>query len=279
MPLLPVNGYDIFYADDDFVDPWIPHETVFMQPWLLGNHTRFRAWVPAFAGEYRVIRMDRRGLGRSGAPTADFEFALDPLLDDFTAVLDALGIDAVHYVGESTGGMFGIAFAAKHPQRVKSLVLCATPTSLTATAAGFTVDGYVDGPTAVMTMGSRRYADTLALRASVAAQDPMEIRERWEHVARMPPDTIASIIGMVTDARFDVTSLLPAIRAPTLLLTPGASEVLAGDDQPAIRGLIPRCEEVIFENAAHTIFFDHRDECIDAARNFVRRHTATAGRS
>ena len=273
MPEVRVGSGNIFYADDDYGDSSIAHDTVFMQPWLLGNHTRFRNWVAAFAGEYRVIRMDRRGLGLSEAPPADFEFARDPLIDDFAAVLDAIGIDAVHYIGESTGGMLGIAFAAKYPERVKSLVLCATPTSLAATATGFAVEGYEDGPTAVMAMGSHLYADAISDRASSGARSAAEIRERWRQVAGIPPHTIASIIRMATDVQFDVTSLLPAIQAPTLLLTPGASEVLALDERPAMSELIPRCEQVLFEDAAHTIFVDHGDQCIDASREFIRRHT------
>ena len=274
MPAVRIGTCDIYYADDGFVDTWAPHETVFMQPWLLGNHTRFRSWVPAFAGEYRVIRMDRRGLGLSTEPDPDFEFALDPLIDDFAAVLDAIGIDAVHYIGESTGGMLGIAFAAKYPERVKSLVLCATPSSLTATAAGFAVEGYADGPTAVMAMGSHLYADAIGDRASTGARSATEIRERWRQVAGMPPHTIASVIRMATDAQFDVTSLLPGIQAPTLLLTPGASEVLTLDGQPSMSELIPQCEQVIFEDAAHTIFVDHSEQCIDASLDFIRRHAA-----
>jgi pimeloyl-ACP methyl ester carboxylesterase len=279
MPNVRVNGCDFFYADDDFVDPWRAHDTVFLQPWLLGNHTRFRSWVPALAAEYRVIRMDRRGLGLSSVSGRDDEFTLDQMLDDFDAVLDAIGIDAVHYVGESTGGMLGIAFAARYPQRVKTLVLCATPASLTATAPGFAIDGVGDGPTAVMAMGSQEYARTLAERASRGAstEGAHEIRERWEHVARMQPRTIAAIIRMATDTRFDITALLPQVQAPTLLLTPGASEVLTADGQPAMSELIPHCEQVIFANAAHTIFFDYRQHCIDLARDFIRRHTGYDG--
>jgi pimeloyl-ACP methyl ester carboxylesterase len=175
--------------------------------------------------------------------------------------------------------MLGIAFAAKHPERVKSLVLCATPTSLTATAAGFAVEGYADGPTAVMAMGSHLYADAISDRASTGAESATEIRERWRQVAAIPPHTIASIIRMATDARFDVSSLLPAIHAPTLVLTPGASEVLALDQRPAMSELIPRCEQVIFEDAAHTIFVDHGDQCIEAAREFIRRHCEAGQRA
>ena len=90
----------------------------------------------------------------------------------------------------------------------------------------------------------------------------------------MSPHTIASVIRMATDAQFDVTSLLPAIQAPTLLLTPGASEVLTRDNQPSMSELIPRCEQVVFEDAAHTIFVDYREQCIDTSRDFIRRHSA-----
>ena len=89
----------------------------------------------------------------------------------------------------------------------------------------------------------------------------------------MPPHTIASVIRMATNAQFDVTSLLPAIQAPTLLLTPGASEVLTLDGEPSMSELIPQCEQVTFEDAAHTIFVDHSEQCIDASRDFIRRHT------
>jgi len=36
--------------------------------------------------------------------------------------------------------------------------------------------------------------------------------------------------------------------------------------------LIPQCEQVVFANAPHTIFFDYRQQCIDAARDFIGRH-------
>ena len=125
-----------------------------------------------------------------------------------------------------------------------------------------------------MAMGSADYARALATRAAqhASAEGALEIHERWEHVALMQPHTIAAIIRMATDPRFDITAWLPRIQAPTLLLTPGASEVLNADGQPTMSALIPQCEQVVFANAPHTIFFDYRQQCIDAARDFIGRH-------
>jgi 3-oxoadipate enol-lactonase len=44
-------------------------------------------------------------------------------MSDFIGMLDALKIERVHYVGESLGSILGIALAATHPERVKSLTL------------------------------------------------------------------------------------------------------------------------------------------------------------
>lgn len=88
-------------------------------------------WEPQVAAlerRYRVLRYDTRGHGASSAPTG--RYSLEMLAGDFVALLDALGIDEVHFVGLSMGGMIGQALALDHRQRLKSLVLCDTMASI-----------------------------------------------------------------------------------------------------------------------------------------------------
>jgi 3-oxoadipate enol-lactonase len=47
-------------------------------------------------------------------------------VEDAVALLDALEIPAVHFVGLSMGGMIGQGLALGHPQRLLSLSLCST---------------------------------------------------------------------------------------------------------------------------------------------------------
>src|SRR5580658_6339211 len=58
---------------------------------------------PVFAAGFRVLRIDMRGHGGSDPVAGDYTMAA--LAQDVAAIIDALGIAAVHYVGLSIGGM------------------------------------------------------------------------------------------------------------------------------------------------------------------------------
>jgi 3-oxoadipate enol-lactonase len=73
---------------------------------------------------YQVLRYDTRGHGGTDAPEG--AYTLDELGDDAICLLDALGIDVVHWVGLSMGGMIGQCLALNHADRLRSLVLCDT---------------------------------------------------------------------------------------------------------------------------------------------------------
>lgn len=74
--------------------------------------------LPALASQYEVIRYDRRGYGRSTAPSAPYSN-----LADLEAVLRRLGLARVHLVGSSSGGALAIDYALAHPEGVASLTL------------------------------------------------------------------------------------------------------------------------------------------------------------
>ncbi len=87
----------------------------------IADHTMFDGLVDELRRDHTVIRYDLRGFGRSPAPTADFDH-----VDDAAAVLDRLGLTRVSVVGNSFGGMVGLRFTARHPERVTRLLLLAT---------------------------------------------------------------------------------------------------------------------------------------------------------
>ena len=84
-------------------------------------------WEPQideFSKNFQILRYDTRGHGKSSAPPGSY--TMDLLVDDAVALLDALGIEKVHWVGLSMGGMIGQGLALKFPERLKSLTLCNT---------------------------------------------------------------------------------------------------------------------------------------------------------
>ncbi len=73
---------------------------------------------------YQVLRYDTRGHGGSDAPSG--AYTLDMLGDDALGLIDALGIEKVHFVGLSMGGMIGQYLALNHADRLENLVLSDT---------------------------------------------------------------------------------------------------------------------------------------------------------
>jgi len=71
-----------------------------------------------------VLRYDTRGHGGSEVPAG--AYTLDELVADAVALLDALAIRTVDFVGLSMGGMIAQGLALHHPQRLHRLALCDT---------------------------------------------------------------------------------------------------------------------------------------------------------
>lgn len=109
------NGQKSHYIENDFTDPWKPHDTILIQHGF-GRHAAFwYHWVPILSRRYRVIRRDLRGHGYSTYPkTGDgYAYTSDTILDEMIETLDELGVEKVHFLGESTGGMLGEILAAR----------------------------------------------------------------------------------------------------------------------------------------------------------------------
>jgi 4,5:9,10-diseco-3-hydroxy-5,9,17-trioxoandrosta-1(10),2-diene-4-oate hydrolase len=80
--------------------------------------------VAVLASSFRVIAPDQPGFGRSDKPTEHpqyFTYSSGAL----AALLDGLGVDRVHLVGNSLGGGTAVRFALRYPDRVGRMVLMA----------------------------------------------------------------------------------------------------------------------------------------------------------
>ncbi|MFT4187014.1 MAG: alpha/beta fold hydrolase [Aeromicrobium sp.] len=119
MPLLEVNGTQVHVTDTGGDGPAV----------VFGHGLLFSGWmfhhqVDALKDRYRCVTIDWRGQGQT--PPALGGYDMDTLCDDLVGVLDALGLDRVHYVGLSMGGFVGMRFASRHPRRIETLALLDT---------------------------------------------------------------------------------------------------------------------------------------------------------
>ena len=77
-----------------------------------------------FTQHFRLVRYDRRGHGRSDAPSGPY--SMERLGRDVLAILDALGIERINWCGLSMGGMVGQWLGAHAPNRIDKLILSNT---------------------------------------------------------------------------------------------------------------------------------------------------------
>lgn len=119
-------------AGIDFAYRWDgnPNGPVLMMAHAMGTSHRIWDWqVAALEDRYRLLRYDWRGHGDTDAPPGPYTLA--QFLDDAVAVMDALELEKVHWVGISTGGMIGQGLGIHYPDRIASLSLCNTTSQST----------------------------------------------------------------------------------------------------------------------------------------------------
>lgn len=263
MPLTRANGIELFY---EFTGP-AGAPVVVLSNSLGTTLEMWDAQIPALGSRYRCLRYDTRGHGRS--EVVDRPATIDDLSDDLAGLLDALGIPSAHIAGLSLGGMTGQAFAARYPDRVKSLVLMATsahmpPAQTWAERAEITRSVGMESITKAV-IG--RWFRPAFLEARPDAVAPVR-----EGLLRMDPRGYAVCCGVI--ATMDLRPRLGSITAPTL--------VIAGADDPAtpvahseeIRSRIPDAELVVIPRAAHLLAVERPDAVNGHLLAFVGRHEA-----
>ncbi len=86
--------------------------------------SNFAANLPVFAKQFRTLVVDQPGFGQSEKPEITsqyFTFSADAVVK----LMDELGIEKAHFVGNSLGGGTAVRLALRHPDRAGRLALMA----------------------------------------------------------------------------------------------------------------------------------------------------------
>ena len=210
--LLPLQGHCIAY---DLVGP-DNAPTVCITHSLASDGGSWAEQVPPLlqAG-FRVLRIDMRGHGGSDPAPGD-HYSMKDLASDVAAVLDALSLPRVHYIGLSIGGMIGQAFALDHQQKLISTMWCDTlPSSPSGARAawdermGIVRKANSLEPIADPTM-ERWFTDAFK------AKNPKRWRQIRDTVAATTPAGYLGCSSGILD--FDFAARLPGVRVPTLVV-------------------------------------------------------------
>jgi 3-oxoadipate enol-lactonase len=220
-------------------------------PSLLMDGTLWSAQAAHFAGRFQVILVDPPGHGGRQPLTGPFTF--DQCAHVIEAMADDLGVDRVHVIGNSWGGMIGGTFAALYPDRIGIAVLM----NATASPAGRR-QRFEYG---VLTRSARLLGGIRGpLKGPVrdAFLGPTTKREKPEVVATV--NELAAKVD-ITSGRHAVTSVVPRrpdqrdlfgrIRTPVLVVAGGEDTTFPPAETEEMADSIPGARFVVLEQSAH----------------------------
>ena len=240
MPFAKIDDtLEMYYEDDNFSDPWRKPETVVLHHGNSKNTKLWYAWVPLLARQYRVIRLDARGFGRSTVPPEGYDWSLSNFGTDLLKLLDLLELDKVHLIGETVGGTIAVQFAYDHRERLHTLTTCTSP---------FKVVGF-----------GRR----LEPGKSNPAHHQWYIDQMSQTPARVVLETLAYLSTQ------DLSDILPKIKIPTLIL---ASEQNAKDNPDRTTAFAEKLGNgrlVAIPGTSGYVQHSAPEECVLAWRQFL----------
>ncbi|KAL3485855.1 Alpha/Beta hydrolase protein [Aspergillus germanicus] len=264
------NGQTTHVVVDDYTDPWTEPETILIQGGFARHSGFWYHWIPSLARHYRVIRRDTRGHGKSSAPGPDddYEYALDTILAEIVDTLDQLNLTKVHFIGESTSGMLGEAFAAKFASRLHTLTIISTPAFLPPAALELFAFEYSSWPEACRQLGSRGWGERLArVPGTLSASDP-EYEAWWlSQIAVSSGEGLAGYAEFLSS--FDARPYLSQITVPVLILAPAKSAATSLEEQLGIASQVKDAKLVVVHGRGHEIYGDRAEDCLNAVSEFL----------
>nr|ART36945.1 D116 [uncultured bacterium] len=206
---------------------------------------------------YRVLTFDNYGRGLSDRPAVDYDANLtDRLILNLT---DKLGLAApAHFVGYSMGGAAAVIFAARHPERVRSLTLIA-PAGLGITPK--LKDGILARPVIgewVSRMFGLRIFHDIAAEEAKSAPDPIRFLADFDRQMdyRGYGDALVSTIRHypLDSAQVDYAEAGRSER-PVLVVWGEADETVPFSTSKKLMALMPRAQLHSYPGLGHNIAF------------------------
>jgi pimeloyl-ACP methyl ester carboxylesterase len=235
------------------------------------DHTMWSAQIEALAATHRVIAPDLRGFGQSSLGDADPDkgVTMEQYADDVAALLDAIGVRAsVVLAGFSMGGYIAWQFVRKFQDRLRALIQVDTRAAADTDEARKNRLKMAEN---IHDWGSARVAEMMGPKLFSAGRfeaNPAIVQELRQVVARTNPDAIACAQrGMAS--RPDMTSFMPSIRVPTLVIAGAEDALTPASDAREFAAKIPNSHYVEIADAGHMTTMENPQAVNDAMTKFV----------
>jgi proline-specific peptidase len=280
---VPFRGYETWYrivGDDG----GLPLVALHGGP---GSTSLGSSVLELLADERRVVLYDQLGCGNSSQPSDPSLWTVELYVAELANLRESLGLERIHLLGHSWGGMLALEYMLTQPDGVESLVLSSTLSS----AALWEEEA--------LRLRSELPSETLAVlerhEAAGTLHDPeyeAATKEYYRrHLCRLDPwpPLVEEIMRVSrkevyetmwgpnemrptgTLAGWEVTDRLGEITAPALVLCGRYDEATPRQAETIASGLGGESELVVLEHSAHLTLIEETDRYLGLVRGFLRR--------
>jgi len=217
-----------------------------------------------------VITLDNRGVGKSSRP--NYPYTMDMVVDDLKHLLDYFKIkQKIHLYGVSMGGMIAQNFALKYPDKVKTLILCATAVKYNSKPL-FEAFKLMEG----MTPEQSFLTELPSLYSRSFRKKLNEDKELFEKIKKIRTNNPAKLQDFINQATImdehDTTLLSRKITQPTLIIVGNKDRIIPYSNSLTLHENIPNSRLEVFNGLGHGVAIEVADEVNNMIWNFIKEH-------
>lgn len=242
----------------------------------------------------RVIFYDQLGCARSSIPESKPEmWTVELYIDEINTLRDALGLDRIHLLGQSWGGMLAMEYALTQPPGLESMTVASSPASMVQWVEEANrlreelppdVQQTLLRHEAAGTTNSPEYEEAMMAfyRRHVCRVDPMPeyVQRTFASIAKNPEvyytmngPSEFHVVGTLKE--WNIIPRLGEIRVPTLV-TSGRFDEATPLIAETVRSGIPGAEGVIFAESSHMPHAEEPERYMRVLDEFLSRVEARA---
>ena len=224
------------------------------------------------AADDRALGLDQRGHGDSDwAPDGDYSRTTQAA--DVAAIADALGLPRFLLAGMSMGGINAITFTARHPERVRALIVVDVSPEIeprgvenirTFIQAADELDTFEAFVERAHQFNPRRSIENIRSRLTHNLKQLPNGRWTWKYDKYLR----ASERSFEASALHNLWDDVRAVTCPTLILKGGESDILSAESAAKLQTAIPGSQLTLIPGAGHSVMGDNPEAFVAAVRRF-----------
>jgi len=200
--------------------------------------------------EFRLLRPDLPGLGRSPIPPA-FQWSIPSIAAMLAQFLDSVGVESAHVIAAKSGGSIAMQFAVDYPKRTRTLTLASAPVTPVSSRIAFSAPS--------SSSQQRRLG-------SAAPKEQIEFFNQM--MGSTSPEAKAGMAKVEEEVKME--AILPRISAPTLVITADRSALQSVETVMNYQKKIPNSRLLVLPADGYHVAVIRPEECVTSVLSFIK---------